>query len=602
MRRHLQILMLAFFALLLAGCHEELDRRIEILKEDILDLEERVSKLNSSISSLSELVSALEKNDHISGISEFVENGRKAYRVTFTSGSTLVLRCGTDGVSPIVGVRYNEEYDAYYWTIQMGPDGTPAWMTNSYGLRVKATGTVPVLKIEDGIWWYSFDGTAWTKAGWGPAQGEPGSSVFTSIDTSDPYFVSFVIGEFNFFRLPTQKAFDDLNKQCGEINDGFKSYTDLVNMIPGDRYVKTVVEYEEDGDKGIRITLENGKVLTIRNGRSSRDSVLLSAKAYTDGKYYWVYRSRSDQAFDWLRYKGEMISVSYEDVTPYIGLTEKNGHIYFTIAYAGGEAELMKDKAGNPVEATGKVVLDFFTAADISDPTTVVLTMADGTVIRLPRTRQFIPSVQEFSYQSYIVTPSTHYKYHLLAFVRDTLPSKDVLNSYAAFKAASGLNVDAIVVDEGGYVDEVRNVSMGANPIAEGVEYNLIYDIEFTTSDASTWIDPTHQFRIAVFLTWSNHSLMRVAEFYREIPTTSITLYPNKFTLEVGASEAMRFGFRPANTTDAPATWSTSDPTVATVSAGGVVTAVGEGVCTITVTRGSATASSECTVTKAATP
>lgn len=600
MKKQLNILLLALVTLLAAACHKDLDERIVSLKDDVVALEERVSKLNSSISSLSDLVSALEKNDHISGITEFTEDGRKAYRITFTSGTTLVLRSGTDGVSPIVGVRYNEQYEAYYWTIQMGPDGTPTWMTNSYGLRVKATGTVPTLKIEDGIWWYSFDGTSWTKTGWGPAQGESGSSVFTSIDTSDPYFVSFGLGEFNFFRVPTQRAFDELNRMCDQVNQQFKSYTDLVNKIPGDAWVKSVVEYEEGGDKGCRITLESGKVLTIRTGRSSRDSVLLSAKAYTDGKYYWVYRNRSDQEYQWLLYNGQMICVSYEDVTPHIGLTESNGHIYFTIAYAGGEAETMKDSSGNPVEATGRVVLDFFTAADYSDPAEVVLTMADGTVIRLPRTREYMPSVTEFSYQSQVVVPSTQYRFHLLAFVKDTLASPQVL-SYEDFCKSSDLKADAIAVDAGGYVDQVAFVSMTTNPIQEGVEYNLIYDIRFTTGEASTW-DASHKFRIAFFLTWNSHSLMRVAEFTREIPTTSITLYPQKLSLEVGATETMRCGFRPANTTDAPAIWSSSDPNIATVTSAGVVTAMAEGTCTISVTRGNITASSQCTVTKAATP
>ena len=597
MKRYKIILFFGLAALLLGACHKDLDLRIENLKDEVLALEERVSKLNSSISSLSELVNALEKNDHISGITEFTEDGQKAYRITFTSGTTLVLRSGTDGVTPIVGVRYNEQYEAYYWTIQMGPDGTPTWMTNSYGLRVKANGTVPILKIEDGIWWYSFDGTGWTKTGWGPAQGESGSSVFSSIDTSDPYFVSFGLGEFNFFRVPTQKAFDELNTMCQQVNDQFRSYTDLVNMIPGDRYVKSVVEYEEDGDKGIRITLENGKVLTIRNGRSSRDSVLLSAKAYTDGKYYWVYRSRSEDPFQWLLYKGEMISVSYEDVTPYIGLTESNGHFYFTISYAGGETEQMKDKDGKPVEATGKIVLDFFTAADVSDPSQVVLTMADGTVVRLPRTREHVPSI-EFSYQSRTVVPSTAYRYQLLAFVKDTLSSPDVLMTYDAFCQASGLKTEAIVVDAGGYAEDVTFVSMTPASIQEGVEYNIIYDVRFTTTDASLW-DASHKFRIALFLTWNSRSTMKVAEFDRLIPTTSIVIYPASITVEVGSTYELRYAFRPANSTDAPGVWSSSDESVATVTDQGVVKGVGAGTCTISATRGGITQTCQCTVTNA---
>ena len=120
MKKALQLLFLTAFALLLVSCHQELDQRITALQAELDDLESRVSQLNTNISKLSDLVSALEKNDHISGITEFLEDGQKAYRITFTSGSTLVLTSGTNGVTPIVGVRYNEQYDAYYWTIQMG--------------------------------------------------------------------------------------------------------------------------------------------------------------------------------------------------------------------------------------------------------------------------------------------------------------------------------------------------------------------------------------------------------------------------------------------------------------------------------------------------
>lgn len=533
MKRTLQILIVVVSALLLAGCHEDLDKRISRLKDDVAALEERVSQLNRSLSSLSDLISALEKNDHISSVTEFPDGGKKAYRITFTSGSSLVLRCGTDGISPIVGVRYNEEYEAYYWTIQMGTDGSPTWMTDSYGLRVRATGAVPQLKIEEGIWWYSYDGTSWNKAGGAPAHGEPGSSVFTSIDTSDPYFVSFAISDFNLFRLPTQRAFDELNELCDRINDEFRTYTELIDKIPGDTFVKSVAEFDENGDKGCRITLESGKVLTIRNGRNSRDSVLLSAKAHTDGKYYWVYRSRASDDYQWLRYKGDMISVTYDDITPRIGITDSLGHFYMTVAYAGGETELMKGSDGKPVEVTGKVVLDFFSSADLSDPSVVVLTMTDGTEIRLPRIREHIPSI-EFIYQSRFVAPAKHYMFHLMASVTDTLPSKDVLNSFDAFQQASGLNAEAIAIDSGGYVEDVSYVSFRTEKIKEGVEYNVIYDIHFsTTGDTSSW-DPTRRFRIAFFLTWQNRSIMKVAEFERSIPSTSLTLTPETPTLEKG--------------------------------------------------------------------
>ena len=83
----LRLFFLSVASLLLLGCHKDLDNQIELLKEDVAQLEQQISKLNESISTLSNLISALEKNDHIADISEFMDGSRKAYRITFTSGT-----------------------------------------------------------------------------------------------------------------------------------------------------------------------------------------------------------------------------------------------------------------------------------------------------------------------------------------------------------------------------------------------------------------------------------------------------------------------------------------------------------------------------------
>ena len=59
MKRKLIPFILLTGALLLGGCHEEIDNRIAQLKTDVAALEEQVSTLNENIASLSGLVSAL---------------------------------------------------------------------------------------------------------------------------------------------------------------------------------------------------------------------------------------------------------------------------------------------------------------------------------------------------------------------------------------------------------------------------------------------------------------------------------------------------------------------------------------------------------------
>ena len=587
-------------ALLLAGaCHAEIEERIADLKEQLTDLETRISVLNESISTLSSLISALEKNDHIASITEIPGSGKTKYRVTFTSGSTLLLTSGDDGVSPIVGVRYNEEYEAYYWTLQMGPDGKPSWMTNSYGMRVRASGTVPRLKIEDNTWYYSFDGNSWNKCNWAPAQGNPGTSLFSLIDTSNPYYVVFMLAGSGYeaFRIPTQKALDELNEQCEDINKSIASYSKLIEKLDPSIFVQSVSEFEEDGVKGCHITLESGDVLTIRDGQSSRDSVLLSARADTDGKYYWVFRSRSDQAFQWLLYKGEKVCVSQEDVTPTLGLTESLGHIYFTITFQG-HTELMKDAKGNPVEATGRVVLDFFTGADTSDPYYVSLKMSDGSEIRLPKALNHPLSVR-FLKQSSEVKPMTSYSYRLLALVTDTLPSTEPID-YSTYAKRFYIKTDAIALDEGCIVSEPKVVIFESAAVEAGRAYSIYYDIPFETGDATYW-DSTRPLRIAFFLSWQNNSLVKVAEFERQIPATSISVSPTSLPLKTGQTHKLSYFITPENTTDTLATWSSSNPSIATVSDKGLVTAVAPGTCNITVKAGKVSATCKVTVTAATT-
>ena len=595
MKKFTLTLALIASALLAVSCYKDTEERILDLKAQISDLETKVSRINENAASLSELVSALEKNDHISSITEIYLSNPKAYRIVFTSGLTLKLTCGTDGVSPILGVSYNEQYEAYYWTIQMGPNGKPTWMTNSYGMRVRASGTVPRLKIEDNTWYYTFDGSSWNKCNWGPAQGQPGASVFSQIDTSNPYFVLFVMAGsgYNYFRIPTETAFNELTSYCDLINQGIAMYSKFIKELNANLFVESVTEFREGGDTGYRITLESGRVLSIRNGRSSQDSVLLSALPDTDGKYYWVYRSRTEEEFQWLLYNGEKVCVTQEDATPTIGLTESMGHIYFTITFRG-ETELMKDPDGNPVEATGKIVLDFFTAADTSDPYFVSLTMSDGTVIRLPRAVDHAPSVQ-FMKRSEGVTALTDYSYQLLAIVRDTLSSAETIPTYDAYVKKILLKTDAISLDEGCYVTDLNVVIFEANPVEGGIEYTTYYNILFSTGPSTDW-DNTRPFRIAFFLSWQNKSLVKVSQFNRIIPATAVYIHPLGLNLKEEETATMSYTLQPANTTDTTVVWQSSNPAVATVSDEGVVTAVAPGTCIITVRAGKQYSNCTCIV------
>ncbi len=591
MKRTFLTVCILLSALLLGGCHEDIERRINALKEDISTIEQRLNTINEGIRSLSSLVEALEQNEHITSIQPWTIGTWSGYYVTFTSGTVLSLRNGIDGVSPIVGVNYNETLEAYYWTIQMGPSGSVTWMTNSTGQRVRATSIVPELKIEDGVWWYTFDGSSWIKAGWGPTQGESGSSVFSSIDTSDPYYVTFTLSSGTSFKIPTQKAVDELNAQCNTLNKSIESYIKLVNDIPSSIFVKSVSNFEEGGTSGIRITLEDGQVLTIRNGYDNRDSVLLSAKKYTDGKSYWVYRSHSDQEYQWLRYQGKMICVTYEDITPHIGITDSNGQLYFTVAIGDGQPELMRDSLGNAVCATGQLVEDFFKAADFSDSHQVTLTLSDGTQITLPRTREHVPSVSTTLRNDY-VEASTSYARQIILYLTDTLATQAALPDFASYCDSADLHIEALCLDDG-YIEELRVLSFESQKVTGGFEYSIALDVRFSTGSGSDW-NTSFPTRVAIFVSWLDKTIMKVAQFRRAIFPTAMAI-PATAEVEVGKTVKLSPSWTPSNATETTTTWSTSDAAVATVSTKGVVTGVAAGTCTITAKSRHLTAT--CTVT-----
>jgi len=594
MKRTFLFISLLLSVTLLGGCHDEIEQRIKGLKDDVAALEQRANTLNESINNLSSLISALEKNEHITSIRPWSIGNQSGYQIIFTSGTALTLRNGTDGVSPIIGVSYSEANDAYYWTIQMGKDGAVTWMTTSLGQRVRATGTVPQLKIEDGVWWYSFDGSSWVKTGWGATQGQPGTSVFSGVDTSDPYYVKFELTNGTVFTVPTQQAFDELYAQCDALNEALVGYTELVNSIPSSVFVQSVAAFEEGETSGYRLTMEDGHVWTIRNGYDNRDSVLLSAKKYTDGKSYWVFRSRSTEEYQWLRYKGKMICVTVEDITPHIGVVDSLGQLYFTVAIGNDPAEKMRDSLGNAVCANGKIVEDFFTAVDLSNLYQVVLTMSDGTQVALPRTREHVPSV-EVSLRTDFVEAETNYTFQILLFLTDTLATAEPLTSFEQYCDSADIKLEAVCIDDG-YAGTIRSIFFTSEPVTGGYKYSLTLDVPFTTGSSSQWYT-SHKSRIAIFVSWMDKTIMKVAEFRRAIMPTSVSVSPDHITLEAGQSSTpLSVTYLPATTTETTVTWSSSNTAVATVSANGVITAVAPGVCNISARMGRKTAVCECTV------
>src|SRR5690606_10087525 len=71
---------------------------------------------------------------------------------------------------------------------------------------------------------------------------------------------------------------------------------------------------------------------------------------------------------------------------------------------------------------------------------------------------------------------------------------------------------------------------------------------------------------------------------YLAVRVTGVALNTSQASLKVGESSQLTATVTPANATNKAVSWSSSDHSVATVSATGLVTAIGTGTATITVT------------------
>ena len=209
-----KLLSLVFCGLLLHDGSDKYDD--SALRNDLNDLENRVTKLeelctqmNTNISSLQKIVDALQDNLSISKV-EQISDG---YIIHFSDGSTATIKNGKNsGDAPIIGVKKDTD-GIYYWTLN------GEWLTDDAGDKIKAEGMdgengndgtdgengqdgiTPQLKIENGRWMLSMDnGKTWTDIGQATGadgqdgadgtNGKDGDSFFQSVteDDNNVYF------------------------------------------------------------------------------------------------------------------------------------------------------------------------------------------------------------------------------------------------------------------------------------------------------------------------------------------------------------------------------------------------------------------------------
>ena len=81
------------------------------LEDRVAKLEELCKQMNTNISSLQTIVTALQNNDYVTGVTPVLQNGKEVgYTITFSKSSPITIFHGKDGANgsghtPVIGVK-----------------------------------------------------------------------------------------------------------------------------------------------------------------------------------------------------------------------------------------------------------------------------------------------------------------------------------------------------------------------------------------------------------------------------------------------------------------------------------------------------------------
>lgn len=258
------IVPLILFALVLSSCGKYDDTglvdRLVDLEQRVLKLEELCEELNTNVSSLRILVTALQDNDYVTSVNPVIQGQTViGYTISFTKSPSITIYHGKDAETPVIGVK--EIDGVMYWTVNGD------FLTDSEGNRICATGRdgiTPQFRIVDGKWQLSSDGgKTWKEVG--PATGDTPVIDVREIDGVMYWTVDGTIVTDKEGNMIRATGLDGLTPQLRIVDgmwqvsfDGGKTWEE-VGQATGDSMFKEII----DGDEIVHIELTNGYVIDI---------------------------------------------------------------------------------------------------------------------------------------------------------------------------------------------------------------------------------------------------------------------------------------------------------------------------------------------------
>ena len=401
--------LLAFAALFavvaLTSCKyddDDLWNSVHGLENRVAKLEELCKQMNTNISSLQTIVTALQNNVYVTGTTPLMKDGKEiGYTITFSKGNPITIyhgkdgQDGEDGITPTISVKKDTD-GVYYWTLNgefIVVDGGKIQAEGTNGTN----GTTPQFKIENDYWFVSYDnGANWTQLGKATGEdGVGGDSMFSGVDyeTSTDYVI-FTLSNGTQIKLPTWSAFEALQRLCNETNTNLSALQTIVTALQNNDYITSVDPLTENGKVvGYTIKFAKSNPIVIYNGKDGADgnTPVIGVKKDTDGIYYWTLDG------EFIVVDGQKIKAQGTDgnngadgsdgVTPKLEIREG----YWQISYDNGTNWSQLGKA------TGEDGKDADSIKITQDENNVYFELADGTVITISKTGQSAdPNVIQF--------------------------------------------------------------------------------------------------------------------------------------------------------------------------------------------------------------
>ena len=257
------------------------------IREDIADLQDRVavleelvSQMENNIGSLQTLVSAAQSGDWVTSVTE-TESG---YIVTFYYYGTITITNGTDGTdgyTPNISVTLID--GVWYWTLDgdllTDGDGNPIAASPTDG----SMGATPLLKIEEGGWYYSIDGgITWSylsELDWGAGV----SPLFSGVEQDDDN-VYFYLSDGTVITVPKGSEFGI-------------TLSSVALLVAAGQSV--VVEYSltgADSSTLIRTYAQGGYSALLEQADSTGGTITITAPdEYADSTDIWVFMSNDER-------------------------------------------------------------------------------------------------------------------------------------------------------------------------------------------------------------------------------------------------------------------------------------------------------------------